>query len=101
DRLIRQRVELVEDEPAVRDPRAQIAQIADLLPAEAGRAQQSIVEACDAFGAQRLALRKERKKALKDRRRRFRRQLLTHDRADQRVEMIAALPRRHAARADP
>src|SRR5579871_2084303 len=110
DDFVLERIELVEIETAVRDPRAQIAQICDLLTAETDAAQLLIGDRRDrrrvhGDGCSRRRVstgpRDQRREPAEDRRRRLRRQLLTHDRADKRRQMILPLPLGHQARSDP
>ena len=91
----------VELQASVEDARAQVAQVADFLSTQAGPAEGGVAQGVDARRAQRLAVRNERQDAPENRRRGLGRQLLTDDRADERSEMVLALPLRHAARTDP
>ena len=100
DLIVGQHVELVEPQPPVRDPGAQIAEIRTFLAAEADAAKLFAGEHVNRRRARNLGVGKQRDEASENRRRRFRRELLAHDRADERREMIFPLPRRQPARPD-
>jgi hypothetical protein len=101
DRLVRQRLEQLQLQPAVDDPRRQIAHVADLLATEANAPERRVTLRGDGLGVQTLALGKQRDESSVNRRRRLRRQLLADDGADERREVILALTLRHPARTDP
>ena len=98
--IVGQRVQLGELQPAIRDSFAQVAQIADFLTTQADASQRTIVERLDRRRTGNLAARKERDKPTENRRRRLGRELLAHDGADERREVIAALARGQRAGSD-
>src|SRR5206468_2515666 len=100
DRIVRQRVQLLELQTTVDNPPAQITQVADFLAAQPDRSEYVVAHAIDCDGIQRLPFWKEPCEALKDRRSRFRRELLTDNGPDERGEVILALARGQATRTD-
>ena len=67
--LVRQRLELVELQPAVDDARAQIAEIADLLPAQPDPAKRGVGLRGDRRGVRNVPIGEERDEPPEDRRR--------------------------------
>jgi len=92
--------ELVQNEPAILDARAEIAQVADLLSAQPGAAQRRVALRPDCVSRRDSALGKQRHESTEDRGRGLGRQLLADDRSDERRQMIAALPIGHQAWTD-
>src|SRR5262245_37137280 len=100
DLLVRQRLELPEIEAAVVDAGAEVAKIADLLPAQPDAAKRRVALGVDGWRTQRFAFRKQRQEPGEDGRRRLGRELLTDDGAYERGQMIVPLTAGHPARSN-
>jgi hypothetical protein len=101
DGLVGQHIELIEEKAAIDDAGTQIAQVADLLPAEPGASERGVAQLVDACGREAHLAGNQGLNTLKDRRRGLRRQLLTDDGTDERRQMVVPLARGHAAGPDP
>src|SRR5215212_622667 len=84
---------------ALRDARREVAQVADLLAREPRAPQEVLLRRHDVFGARTLAG-VELAEPSMNRTRRLARELLEHDRADERVVVRPRAPRLESARAD-
>ena len=100
NRFVAKRVELVEDKATVTKPGAQIAQVTHLLAAQPNASQRPVVKRGQFGGAGNHLIRKERHQPAEDGRGCFCRELLTDDRANERGQVIFALPFGHQARTD-
>ena len=70
--LVRQRIELVELQPAIGDPCAEITEVADLLSAQPDRSQGRVALPGDRRGVSNMTVGKQRDEPAEDRRGRFR-----------------------------